>query len=292
MTDRCHLSDLPHDQCAHCRGNTDGPAVDFTPARPVPPVRPLHVPLTRLAPPGVRRPRPRGFPALCVLGADCRPRDPEHPRETGGRAWVCPVCEDRARDALAGIVDVWPDLLGAITALPPVVTGETRAPKGDPATGLRLNEYASGVRGDVERHAAWYGQAARASIGDPHSTDTPALLGWLARSAVPYLCAHPNRDVAECFTRDSIALLNSARRAAYPNPARTITIPDTTCQARHDDGTPGVCGGTLTATIRADATNLPDLVCTVDPEHSIPPSVWRRRDWQARHATPPSLRRA
>lgn len=287
MTDttECQLSGMPRAWCAHCRGNTSGPAVDFAPTRHAPHVRPLHVPLAHLAPPGARQPRPRGFPALCSLGPDCRPRDPDHPRETGGRAWVCPPCEDRARDALAGLVAVWPDLLNAITALPPVVTGETRGPKGDPATGLRLNEYASGVRSDVERHAAWYGQAARASIGDPPSTDTPALLSWLARSAVPYLTAHPNRDVAECFARDSAALLNSARRAAYPNPAKTVTIPDTVCQARHEDGTPGVCGGTLTATIRADATSLPDLVCATDPNHRIPPSVWRRHDWATRHLT-------
>lgn len=288
--DRCEMSDLPVDQCAHCRGSVAGETVGLTPA-PRPTREHVAAPsVPELAPVApVPPPRTRRYPVLCALGLDCRRGD--QPRATGGRSWVCQPCEDRVRGGLLELAGVWPDLEAALTVPAPPPDTEPRKGGTDPASGLRLNERVVETRADVAAHVERFAGVARLAWGgSPASVTVPGLLRWLAVVMVPRLLAHPDEDVAVAFAAETLVLARRAWSAAYPNGTRRVRVPGVSCQARVEDG--GCCPGELFARIRPGGMLLPDLVCTVDPEHSIPPSVWRRRDWQARHATPPSLRRA
>ena len=40
------------------------------------------------------------------------------------------------------------------------------------------------------------------------------------------------------------------------------------------------CPGRMTARIRPDLAQVPDLVCDRDPAHRVPPDVWQRQGWK------------
>lgn len=279
--------------CAHCRGDDGTPGLYFADAPSSPRAgRVVEVPPERAR----RRERPRGrveYPVLCA--ARCRR---EGPRATDRRAWVCPVCEDQARDALYRVADLWPDLEGRLTALRAVWS--TERVSSDPEVGISLNQAALDVRTDVEELVAWWCWVVRDERGHvPPVGGVPVLARWLARNHVPWLAAHPDELVAAGFVDDAREFAGRVRGVVFPAGTRVVQVPRR-CPVRvgvpdeggvmpepYPDGSwpPDVktvgCPGWLTARIHPDLAQLPDLVCGTDPAHVVAPSVWRK--WQ--HAT-------
>ena len=292
-TPRCDLSDMPPEWCAHCRGDDGTTGVYFAPTPP--PVRTHWHPRTRTATYERGTPAPSPLPAvysvLCGRGDDCRP--PEHggPRRTEGRSHVCDVCEDRTTRDLSRVVDAWPDLQAALTALPAVDPTKEGGKPDAVARGLILNEAASEASAAVAIAAHFYARLVRTERGFAPSQDAtpPGLLRWLAKGHVPWLLRHSDKELALAFAADAADLRRGVESAAYPAGWRTIPvgIPCGTTIApdpdRGEDFPAYACGGTLAARVRPDLDRLPDLVCDVEDTHRVPPSVWRRHDWARKH---------
>ena len=296
--EECERSGMPRAWCAHCLGHEwAGEPVELTqPRTPAPPrkARPLVVekaPATRAAPAPLGR---AAYPALCALGPDCRPHDPDHPRPTDGRSHVCAVCEDRAREALSSTAAVWVDLEKALTNLPAVDASRERTTGTGLSVGIRLNEAALEARTFITQVAHGWARLVRTQRGTLPSEDatTPGLLGWVARGHVSWLLRHPDPGVAVKFARDTTECWRLARRVAYPAGWRRVSIPDAVCtvmvrpdREQGDEFEPYRCGQPLHAMIRPDMGLLPDLEC--DHGHHTPPDVWRRHNWKGRPVDKP-----
>lgn len=297
---RCTRSDLPPDMCSHCRGEDPAiPSIDVAQAprpvrerwrpdtltvEPAPPARPSKITPT--------------YPLLCAAArtpADpdsdptpaCRPEADGGPRRTGGRSHLCDVCEDRTRDRWLSIADAWPDLEQRLVAIRSV-WGNGKL-TGSLTYGLGLDEPASDAMLAVGLQTHFYARIVMRERGHTPPDATPAgLARWLGKSHTPWLCAHPDRDVAVAFADDAAALWRRVRSAAYPVGARTISlplachvsVPVPEAEGGDEEDKPEPCPGRMTATIRPDLTHVPDLVCDTYPDHRIPPAEWQREGWK------------
>ena len=288
LSRRCTRSDLPTDMCAHCRGDDGTPALflaDPPPHRPIVDAATIRVELeARITRPARVTPStitPR-YPALCCLGDDCRDTEHGGPRATAGRSHLCPACEDRARDNLHAVADAWPDLQEQLVALRAIVAAGRVTGSSD-GTGLILNEPASAAILAATERAHFYTRLVLTERGHVPAEATPVgLLRHLARNQVPWLAAHPDQGIAEAFALDAAALARQARAAAYPAGWRTIPLPlDCHVQLEAEPDAPTIpCPGKMTARIRPDLAQVPDLVCDRDPAHRVPPDVWQRHGWK------------
>lgn len=190
-----------------------------------------------------------------------------------------------ARDDLLAIADAWPDLIDRLGR-------EGRnAPDGMPkpasrTPGLVINEYVSDVMAEL---TAWAMFLARVLLEEtdwiaPASHDTPALLTDIARNRVGHFTAHPDEGLRLAFYDDSREMRDKVTRTAYPDGYRTL---DTRLPCdQHDTSEAGEripCPGTYTVRPRHDGAE-PDLICSADRTHRIPPSEWSRGRWKVRHA--------
>ena len=280
---RCDRTDLHQDECSHCRRDDDGTPAVFLAHNPAAP-RPerWHPPTRTIRPAATPAPSPltARYPVLCA--AECR--TPEHggPRQAGGRSHLCPVCEDRTRDDLTAVADAWPDLEARLTAIKALwgadfITGDRAG------TGLVLDEPASAAMREASMTAHFYVRIVMRERGHtPENATPPGLIRWLARNHVPWLAAHPDPDVATAFAADAADLARQARNAAYPAGWRTIPLPlDCHVQLEAEPDAPTIpCPGRMTARIRPDLAQVPDLVCDRDPAHRVPPDVWQRHGWK------------
>lgn len=254
------------------------PAPVFGKERPVwvgPPVRERRP---------ARRQPPARFPALCA--ASCRHGAP---RPTGGRAHVCPPCEEAAVEALRAIGRVWPDLQARLVGERPV--WRTERVKAEGAVGLNLSQAVLDVSLDVEELVAWWCQTVRDEAGVPAPAGgVPVLVEWLARWHVSWFGSHPDRALATGFVDDCREFASRVAAVAYPKDTRVVHVPrrcharapvDASVEALPDGSWPEgamlvQCPGRLTARIHPDLAQYPDLVCDLNPGHVVPPSIWSR----------------
>ena len=223
------------------------------------------------------------YPALCV-NPHCR--HSQTPRPTNGRAHVCPVCEDRIRDALwtrpgrpPGMGNLWRALEIALT---PTSTGEGgddgRQVHGMVSTGTNVNERVSEVRSEITAHL-WFLTRAILDAHDelgrpitpPADQSVPGLARWTSEWTTT-LASHLGTYTTAAVVTDTLDLHHRARAAAYPSGERTITTRQP-CLIPH-------CPGVLTAHVGGDI--LPDLTCNADRTHQVPAATWSRASWKRR----------
>ncbi|MGE7389190.1 hypothetical protein ACQKM2_27330 [Streptomyces sp. NPDC004126] len=131
--------------------------------------------------------------------------------------------------------------------------------------GLPFNGAAADVRAAmVSVLGSWSGLVAQQRGFAAPPRTVAALTAFLLRNA-DWLAAHSAADEA---TGEIARLVRAGRRAAFPDPARSIRLGD--CPE------PG-CGGALTLAVRATAgAGEPAVVCAADPGHR-----WTSDRWSA-----------
>ena len=207
---------------------------------------------------------------------------------------LCPTCGDLLRDRLHKIADRWPDLELALTSSggPGGEQGKTK--HGMVEVGTNVNEAAIRARRACT-DAVWF--AVQVIRDDCDTTDkpftpprtsanrsqddTPMLARWLATWQVQHITHHTDRESAE-------EISNDVRRAEE----RTFDVCEKDRERKIPTGLPcenhGTsdlgervnCDGTMAATL---SDHMPDLVCSVDSTHRIPPDVWSRNYWKRSH---------
>ena len=294
---RCDWSDLPTTMCAHCLGH-DMHVPIGVPAPPpsahIAAQRPPRVGDSRGLPTKDRRqyaalPRRRNFPALCANEMCRKPREDgtPNPRATDGRANICPTCEDRARDNLASIADMWPDVeakLGAVES-----AGGDRV-KSTPTPGLVLNEAVSAVMTEVEERLSWWARLVRDERGATYPLGEPSIpetARWIARTHLPWIATHEDAAVSASICDDAHTLERACRRAAYGAPVHRTSLPfrcaDTSLlpsgEAVPDGGDVPPCGARMSVSW-VEGEPMRDAVC--ERGHQVPPSAWMRGGWARR----------
>lgn len=181
------------------------------------------------------------------------------------------------RADLEWLADAWVDLLDRLGKEQPAPDGQPR-----PATravGLVINEHVSGVMAEVTAYA-WQ-LAHMLAIGStgftlPRDRDTPMVLTAIA-VRVGYFTEHPDPAVSVRVPAQALQLRRQVTRTAYPDGVRTVQLPAYRCPERllDEDGRHVACRGHWT--IRPlPSGSLGDMVCSADPDHRTPPSVWLR----------------
>ena len=209
---------------------------------------------------------------------------------------LCSTCGDNLRRNLHKIADRWAELEVCLTQ-PTAPSGEKGKTKNSMvAVGTNVNERAVVARRACT-DAVWFAlQVIRDDMDTaemtftPPSTasnrtqdDTPTLARWLAAWHVSHITHRPvDRDSAEEIARD----IENAERLTFAvcetSPPRKVPtgMPCEGHSALSVTGERVRCTGVMAATL---GDQMPDLVCTVDTSHRIPPDVWSRNYWKRAH---------
>jgi hypothetical protein len=223
-----------------------------------------------------------------VSGNQCRCGRPIP--DTGN---LCPTCGQDLRDNLTKIADRWPELEKAMTV--PNVGGEKGKTKNSMiAVGTNLNEQAVRARRACT-DAVWFivqvlrddlDTAGRPFTPPPASAnrsqdDTPHIAYWLARWHVAHITHRTERETAEEIAHD----VARAERLTFDlcekdHPRKIPTGMPCENHGTTPAGERAPCLGVMEATL---GDQMPDLVCSVDATHRIPPDVWSRNYWKRAH---------
>jgi hypothetical protein len=176
-----------------------------------------------------------------------------------------------ARDDLLAIAHHWPHIVARLAN-----TGNTA---NEPVTGSHAQPLIINL--DVSETltiiSAWVRHLATilrsGTSWQPTTTHTPALLADIARHHIGHFTQHPNPATRRRFLADAADMRHRAQHTANPTHRKRIHIP-LPCPHTNPNNTP--CPGHMTATLRDDHDDLPDLICTHNPTHHIPPSTWTR----------------
>lgn len=196
---------------------------------------------------------------------------------TRHRFVVDPHAAVALRADLEWLADAWTDLLDRLGREQPAPDGQPR-----PATravGLVINERVSQVMAEVTGYAWQLAHVlAVESTGFTLSRDrdTPMVLTAVA-GRVGFFTEHPDPTVSRGVPERAALLRRQVTRTAYPDGVRTVQLPAYRCPERllDEDGRHVACRGHWT--IRPmPSGSLGDMVCSDDPEHRTPPSVWLR----------------
>lgn len=190
-----------------------------------------------------------------------------------------------ARDDMLAIADAWPDLLDRLGR------EGSSAPDGMPkpvsrTPGLVINEYISDVMAEARD---WTSFLARVLTDEtdwqpPVGHDTPDMLADIARNRIGHFAAHPDEMLRLAFFDEARDMRGKVTRAAYPDGYRTLDtrLPCEQC-GTSDQGERTECAGTYTVRPTGNGSE-PDLICSLDRTHRIPPADWSRGRWKVRHA--------
>lgn len=206
---------------------------------------------------------------------------------------LCPTCGDTLRRNLNKIAERWPDLEAALTT-PGVDFEKGNTKNSMVAVGTNVNEAAVAARRACT-DAVWFAvQVIRDDLDDagrpfrppPTSTtrsqdDTPAVARWLSSWHVAHITHRTARETAEGIASDIADAEHRTYLVCETTPPRRI---DTGMRCEEhgtsDLGERVACLGLMRASL-TDA--MPDLVCSVDLSHRIPPDVWSREYWKRAH---------
>ena len=209
---------------------------------------------------------------------ECRCGKPIH-----DGAHLCPSHVAKVRGDLLKIADRWADLEAALTSSEKV-TSEGAKPKRSTSTGLAINEAVSKARADCTS-IVWYAlqvirdvcDTAGRDFAPPRTDDTGEMARWVATWHLVTITAKVEQEVAERIAGDLIDAESATFNAL--DPVRWVNV-NLACD---DHGTTELgervpCTGTMRA--RVGRGVLPDLVCSVDPGHTISPAQWERAQWR------------
>ncbi len=207
---------------------------------------------------------------------------------------LCPTCGETLRANLNKIADRWADLEQALTT-PGTAQEKGKTKHGMIAVGTNLNPAAVAARREATNAVWFFLQVVRDDLDtmrrpftpprtSPNRSqdDSPALARWLATWQVAHATHTTSQESAWEIARD----VEKAEQLTY-------RVCETTPPRRIDTGMPCEGHGTTTlaervpcgGVMRAALTDaMPDLVCSVDPTHRIPPDVWSRNYWKRHHA--------
>lgn len=212
---------------------------------------------------------------------------------------LCPQCGDDLRNRLRLIADRWTDLEAALTSSEP--GGEKgRTKNGMIEVGTTLNEAAAKARRACT-DVVWFmlqvlrddlDSARRPFTPPPTSVnrsqdDTPALALWLATWHV----GHFTHDADPESAAEIVGDVRRAEELTYVVcvKGRERKVPTgLPCEGHStsDTGERVKCGGVMSATL---GDRMPDLVCSEDRTHRIPPDVWSRNYWKRAHTDPAKI---
>jgi hypothetical protein len=206
---------------------------------------------------------------------------------------LCPACGELLRRNLHKIADRWPELEMRLAGLDPTVEqGKTK--NAMIAAGTELNEAAVRARRACT-DAVWFtlqvirddlDTAGRPFTPPPTSAnrsqdDTPRLARWIATWHVGHITHRTDPESAHEIARDveraerltfEVCELDYERKIPTGMPCENHgTTPD---------GERAPCAGVMVATL---GDQMPDLVCSEDATHRIPPDVWSRNYWKRAH---------
>lgn len=177
-----------------------------------------------------------------------------------------------ARDDLLSIARDWPVLATRL----PATAGPSQAGMPRPATrtlSLPVNLHVVRLRSEVTTWARGLVLAllaTRTGYAVP-STATPTLLAHVATTRLGHFT---EGDDGPAFCTYAEGLAHRVHGAAWPDGFRTLS---TGLACQHEG-----CTGTYTVRPLASGAE-PDLVCTHDRGHRVPPAVWARDRWRVQH---------
>ncbi|MEU3722439.1 hypothetical protein [Streptomyces sp. NPDC031705] len=202
--------------------------------------------------------------ALCQ-GEGCRTG------HTGGRARrrttdgsrLCRSCAEHLTAGLAELAHLYEECGRVLGGAAPGSLRERTS--GGELPGLPFNGAAADVRARmVSVLGSWSGLVAQERGLTPPPRTVAALTAFLGRNAA-WLAAHSAAGEA---SGEIARLVRAGRRAAFPDPARSIRLGD--CP---ESG----CSGALTLAVRAGArADAPAIVCAADAAHR-----WTSDQWSA-----------
>lgn len=212
---------------------------------------------------------------------------------------LCAGCADRTRDRLLRIADLWPELTQALAWRDQPPAGDAPPARlhvpepGGNATGLTVNAQAMRAMDKAASTVRYIASVMRGEYDDrakpfnPPSTDgsmddVPKLARWLGMWHMHYLAVRfPDEGTVEAIRDDVRAAENAVYRATHPSGIHWAPV-NLACEdhSTDDEGQRVECGGSMWALVGRDV--MPDLVCDVDPEHTIEPKVWERQGWRRR----------
>lgn len=194
---------------------------------------------------------------------------------------------ERCEADMTFIADAWADLVDRLA--------RESHPGGEKVTGTRtpglvLNEHVSQVMREVSQwvHVLATELLEHTDWTPPREQDTPILLHHIVKWRLGYFTHSAGPEMAEWVADRANLLRGKVTRAAYPDGYHTI---DTRIPCNEHGTTEAgervPCPGTYTVRPRRDG--YPDMICSEDREHRIPPSEWSRGAWRVRHAEPAAL---
>ena len=211
---------------------------------------------------------------------------------------LCPRCADVLRDNLHKIADRWEALEQCLTEAEAEAVDRAeqgKAKNGMKSVGTSINEAAVKARRACTDVVWFIVQVIRDDLDtarrpfEPPTTsanrtqdDTPTLARWLAVWQVAHITHRTARDTAEEIARDIAAAEAATYRVVEIGPERKVKV-GLPCEQHgtSDLGERVPCPGEMEAKL---SRQMPDLVCSEDAGHRIPPDVWSRQYWKRAHA--------
>lgn len=182
------------------------------------------------------------------------------------------------RDDMRALADDWARLEAAVTAEPEHAERNGKASGHD---ALRLNLAALDTQREVAELVHF---VARVVVDErparPDGTTTPGLLRWLADMHVPWLAQH---ELAAAIADDMRQAVGKVGRVLTGCRAKVIRLGIPCAEYGTSDlGERIPCTGHLRTVVTPGSQEMPDLVCSHDPGHRIPPSEWMRESYRRR----------
>jgi hypothetical protein len=181
------------------------------------------------------------------------------------------------RGDLVWLADAWVDLLDHLGRDQPPPDGQPRATT--PVPGLVINEHVSDLMRRITQYARALAHLLATETDDwtpPTPPTTPALL-LAAATRVGHFTTRPDDAVKAGVPALAADLRRQVTRAAYPDGIHTLHLTRFPCRERVIDATGhlGWCPGHWTIRPRPTGA-LGDMVCSVNPDHHVPPYRWLR----------------
>jgi hypothetical protein len=205
------------------------------------------------------------------------------------------------RRNLHKIADRWPELEKALTT--PTAGGEKGKTKNSMVSvGTDLNERAVAarractdvvwftlqvVRDDFDTLKRHFTPPAPSAVRS--QDDTPRLARWLAMWHISHVTHTTARETAEEIARDVERAERLTFEVTETSPPRQVPT-GMACEGHTTsvEGERAPCRGVMRATL---GDQMPDLVCSEDATHRIPPDVWSRNYWKRAHTMDESAAR-
>lgn len=195
---------------------------------------------------------------------------------------LCDVCAERFADNLHAIADDWEALELRIAGSDARGIGDEKVKGSRLQFGIALNEMVVQTRSEV---AGWMHFVARVVLENPRAsapddTTVPGLARWVATWHASAITHHEDIDLVAALAQEARDHKRNVNKRAYPGESRRVDLRHHKCAVtvEGEQGEPKRCGGHYFAIVNPAALDRPDLICTENDSHRIPPSQWARHN--------------